>query len=70
MKIKCLTTFLDGKERFEKDDVRTVDDERGAQFVANGWAEDVAGRVATGHAADAGSLTINNSTIGLGDSNG
>lgn len=23
MKIKCLVTFLDGKDRFEKDDVRT-----------------------------------------------
>lgn len=48
MKIKCLTTFLDGTERFEQDDVRTVADERGAAFVAAGWAEDLAGRVATG----------------------
>lgn len=38
MKITCLTTFIDGRDRFEKDDVRTVDDERGAYFVANGWA--------------------------------
>lgn len=70
MKIKCLTTFLDGKERFEKDDVRTVDDERGARFVANGWVEDTAGRVATGAEAGSAGLTIQNSTIGLGDSNG
>lgn len=70
MKIKCLTTFLDGKERFEKDDGRTVDDERGARFVANGWAEDTAGRVATGAEAGSADLTIQNSTIGLGDSNG
>lgn len=38
MKITCLTTFLDGAERFEKDDVRTVEDERGAYFVDQGWA--------------------------------
>jgi len=71
MKIECLTTFLDGKDRYESGDVRTVDDEKGAQFVANGWAKDVAGRVATGDAVTVGSdLAINNSVIGLGDSNG
>ena len=36
MKIECLTTFLDGKDRYESGDVRTVDDEKVAQFVANG----------------------------------
>lgn len=51
MRIKCLTTFLDGKDRFEKDDQRTVDDERGARFCANGWAEDLSGAVATGEIA-------------------
>jgi hypothetical protein len=50
MKIKCLTTFLDGKDRFEADDIRTVDDERGARFCANGWAEDLSGAVPTGGA--------------------
>lgn len=38
MKITCTTTFLDGPERFESGDVRQVDDERGARFVAAGWA--------------------------------
>lgn len=38
MRIKCLTTFLDGSDRFERDDLRTVDDERGAYFIAQGWA--------------------------------
>lgn len=38
MKIKCTTTFLDGTDRFEKDDVRTVDDARAERFIANGWA--------------------------------
>lgn len=71
MKIECLTTFLDGKDRYESGDVRTVEDEKGAQFVANGWAKDVAGRVATGgKVSGATDLTINKSVIGLGDSNG
>ena len=71
MKIKCLTFFLDGKDGFEKDDIRTVDDERGAYFVANGWAEDTAGRVATVNPSESVTdLDINNSTIGLGDNHG
>lgn len=70
MKIKATTTFLDGTDRFEKDDERTVSDERGAYFVANGWAEDAAGRVATVEAAATTDLNINNSGLGLGDSNG
>ena len=71
MKIKATTTFLDGTDRFEKDDERTVSDERGAYFVANGLAEDVAGRVATVEAAAATTdLNIKNSGLGLGDSNG
>ena len=71
MKIKCLTTFLDGSDRFEKDDERTVPDEDGAYFVANGWAEDTAGRVATVNpASGVTDMAINNSTIGLGDNHG
>lgn len=38
MKVTCITTFLDGRDRFEAGDVRQVDDERGARFVAAGWA--------------------------------
>lgn len=70
MKIKATTLFLDGADRFEAGDERTVSDERGAYFVANGWAEDVAGRVATVEAAATTDLNINNSGLGLGDSNG
>lgn len=71
MKIECLSKFLDGTDSFEKDDIRTVDEEKGARFVANGWAQDVAGRVATGSASDSATdLTIDKSVIGLGDSNG
>lgn len=71
MKIECLTTFLDGKDRYEIGDVRTVEDEKGAQFVANGWAKDVAGRVATGsESSGVVNLAVDSSVIGLGDSNG
>lgn len=70
MKIKATATFLNGTDRFEKDDERTVSDERGAYFVANGWASTVAGRVATVEAAATTDLNINNSGLGLGDSNG
>lgn len=70
MKIEVLNTFLDGMERFEAGDIRTVDDERGARFVANGWAKDTAGRVATGTTTDNADLSIQNSIIGLGDNHG
>ena len=70
MKIECLTIFIDGTDRFETGDVRTVSDERGARFVANGWAKDTEGRVATGEASASVDLNINSSTIGTGDSNG
>ena len=46
MRIHCLTKFLDGTDAFEKDDHRTVDDERGARFVANGWAKEEGGEAA------------------------
>ena len=40
MRIHCLTTFLDGVDRFEADDTRTVDDARGAYFIEKGWAHE------------------------------
>jgi len=57
MRIEILTTFLDDKDEFIKDEVRIVDDKRGARFVANGWAKDCAGRVATG-AQQTGEVTL------------
>lgn len=71
MRIKCTTTFLEGAERFEQDDIRSVDDARGAYFVANGWAEDLSGQTATGVSADgATDLAVDSSTVTTGDSNG
>lgn len=70
MRIECTTTFLDGTDRFEAGDIRTVDDERGARLVANGWAKDLSGRVATGEPAGNADLNIANSRIGTGDNHG
>ena len=70
MKIECLSTFLDGRDRFEIGDVRTVDDERGAKFVAAGWAKDTDGRVATGESASGADLKIDSALSATGDSNG
>lgn len=65
MKIQCTTTFLDGTDRFENGDVRTVEDERGARFVAAGWATDLAGRVATGDAFE-GETTLDIQNVKMG----
>lgn len=73
MRIECTTTFLHGADRFEAGDVRTVPDELGAYFIAQGWAVDIspAPQVIESSGCSGGEcLHINNSTIGLGDSNG
>ena len=70
MKIEALTLFLDGTDRFEAGDVRTVDDERGARLVGNGWAKDLSGGVATGETPSNTDLTINPANHASGDSNG
>ena len=63
MKIQILNTFLDGRDRFEKDDIRTVPDDDGARFVAAGWAKDMAGQIATGEPVTGeASLDIHNAT--------
>jgi hypothetical protein len=68
MKIICDTTFLDGVDRFEAGDARTVDDQRGAYFVANGWAHpagaEPAAEPAAAAAADSVTLAVNNGTLG------
>ena len=71
MRIKVLNTFMEGRDRFTKDEVREVSEETGLSAVANGWAEDVAGRVATGKPKQASAyLVVDKINIGVGDSNG
>lgn len=58
MRIHCTTTFLDGRIRYEKDDICTVPDEDGARFVAAGWAEDLGDAGATSREPAAGSTDL------------
>jgi len=32
---------MDGRERFERDDIFTIDDATAARFIKNGWAKEV-----------------------------
>ena len=73
MRIECLTTFLDGRERYEQGDIFTMrDEEKAAYFVKNGWAKEANTLSQTPASDTAGTadLTIHNSAIGVGDSNG
>lgn len=69
MKIECKTTFLDGRDRFESGDIRTVPDAKGYGFVALGWAAEI-GKAALPTSTEPATLDIHTSAIGLGDSNG
>ncbi len=65
MKIEALSTFLDGRDRFEAGDIRTVPDADGARFCAAGWAKDISGTTATGDSASGSTdLAVDNSTLG------
>ena len=67
MRIKCLTTFLDGPRRFEAGDLVTVPDEDAARFFAHGWACEPGKEPAqAAQAAQAGSmdLEVQGSTMG------
>jgi hypothetical protein len=57
MKIECDTTFLDGTERFEAGDIRTVDDARGYKFIGLGWAH-AAGQSAPAPAVEQTPVTL------------
>jgi hypothetical protein len=69
MRIEIHTPFLDGRDRFEKDDIRTVPDEDGARFIAHGWASTVGGN-ATDAAQGETTLNIHNAALGTKDSHG
>lgn len=69
MKIKCLTTFLDGADRFEEGDIRTVSDEKGSYFVSLGWALSDTGEVNAPFVGEL-NLDVQKSVLGSGDSNG
>lgn len=66
MRIECTTTFLHGADRFEAGDVRTVPDELGAYFVAQGWAKGEGAVAAPANVA----LDIHDSTLNSEASHG
>lgn len=43
MRITPLQTFLDGRDRYEAGDSRTVSDADGERFIKNGWAVESGG---------------------------
>ena len=69
MKIICDTTFLDDKDRFENGDQRTVDDVRGAYFIANEWAHEVGSAPSASPAGDV-TLDVQSAVIGTEARNG
>lgn len=64
MKINCTTTFKEGTDTFHDGDQRTVSDEDGARFVANGWAQEVGG--SSQEPADPGEVTLDTHDSDLG----
>lgn len=64
MRIHCTTTFLDGTQRFVKDDIRTVDDADGERFIRAGWAVREGAAAAPAAAADPVTLQVQNASQG------
>jgi hypothetical protein len=69
MRIECKTPFLDGVDRFEAGDIRTVDDARGHRFLAHGWAAEV-GKPAAPASTEPLTLDIHKAANGTKDNNG
>jgi hypothetical protein len=59
-RIVCTATFLDGAQRYEAGDTRSVPSERATYFIAQGWATLVT----------EAKLDVRDGRMGLGDSNG
>lgn len=70
MKINCTTTFKEGTDTFHEGDQRTVSDEDGARFIANGWAVEVGGEAAPVASLGEVSLDTHDSTLGQEASHG
>lgn len=64
MRIEAKRTFLHGRDRYEKGDLRTVDDSLGAYFVKQGWAAEV-GKPAPEVQSGEVSLDIHNARMGV-----
>lgn len=70
MQIICDTTFLDGRDRFEQGEKRTVQptdtetsEQRAARFIGNGWAHEVGAEpAATNDATTVTDIAAHNAT--------
>jgi hypothetical protein len=70
MRIHVLSTFLDGRDRFEAGDSRTVDNDRATKFIGQGWARAEDGEVVAVEPAGELTLDVQKSFLTTGDSNG
>lgn len=70
MRIHCTTTFLDGRDRFEAGDTRTVADDDAARFIAAGWATAEGAAASPAAPADPATLSIDNATHAQGANHG
>lgn len=72
MQILALDTFLHEKDRYEKDKKYEVPDDEGFYFCMQGWAQDLnaAEKVRDEPVAESVDLDIQNSSMGMKDSNG
>lgn len=66
MLVKCLCTFIHGRDTYTKDEVRQIDESLASYFAKQGWVESKE----SAHTEDSVDLTIQSGVIGLGDSNG
>lgn len=68
IKMKCLVKH--GRDRFEAEDERTVDDDTGAYFVKNGWASEIGAPEAAADPAPTNvTLDVYGGSHGVKDSN-
>jgi hypothetical protein len=73
MKIEMIETVKHERDEYLAEDQRTVPDELGAYFCANGWAKDIEGQVPTGERkTGVATVTPDNvkHTTKAGDANG
>lgn len=70
MRIECTDTFLDGRERFERGDIFTIDDAQAKRFIANKWAKEVGAPAPAVLGAEPVNLDIQSASMGQKDNHG
>lgn len=70
MRINILIDFKHGTQAFTKGDRVTVPDADGSYFASHGWAAEVGASSGADASAASTTLDVQDSQIGVGDSNG